>query len=44
MEEASLLTMLGKYVGIVAGSGDSLSEECGRKFAEGLAANKAARP
>jgi len=42
--ESSLLTALGKYVGIVAGSGESLSSDCGRKFAEGLAAGKAARP
>jgi hypothetical protein len=42
--ETSLLTMLGKYVGIVAGTGESLSEDCGRKFADGLASGKAARP
>src|SRR6185503_10253726 len=40
----SLLNLLGKYVGIVAGPGESLSEDCGRKFADGLASGKVARP
>ena len=33
---ASLADFLAGYVGTVEGSGDALSEECGRRFSDGL--------
>ena len=40
----SLLDFLQGYVGTVAGSSEPYSQDCGRKFAEGLAQNQSARP
>ncbi len=41
---ASLLDFLAGYVGTVAGSSEPFSQDCGKKFADGLAANRPARP
>ena len=40
----SLLEFLAGHVGTVAGSSEPFSQDCGRTFAEGLAANIPARP
>lgn len=40
----SLLEFLGPRVGSVAGTGEAFSEETGRRMADGLAADRAARP
>jgi hypothetical protein len=40
----SLLDFLAGHVGTVAGSGEPFSQDCGRKFADGLAAGRPARP
>jgi hypothetical protein len=40
----SLLEFLGDYVGSVEGSGEAFSQDCGRRFAEDLAAGRKARP
>ena len=40
----TLLEFLVGYVGTVAGSGEPLSQDCGRTFAAGLAAGRPARP
>ena len=40
----SLLTFLAGHVGSVAGSDQPLSQDCGKTFADGLAAGRAARP
>jgi len=36
--EASLFDFLSGYIGTVEGTGEALSENCGQRFAEGLAA------
>jgi hypothetical protein len=40
----SLLDSLAGHVGVVAGTDEAFSLDCGRRFAEGLAADRAARP
>jgi hypothetical protein len=40
----TLLDFLAGHVGTVAGSGEPLSQDCGRTFADGLAAGRPARP
>lgn len=40
----SLLEYLGSRVGAVAGSGEAFSQDTGRRFADGLAEGRAARP
>lgn len=40
----SLLEYLGPRVGSVAGTGEAFSEDTGRRFADGLAEGRAARP
>ena len=40
----TLLDFLSGHVGTVAGSGEPYSQDCGRKFADGLAAGTPARP
>ena len=40
----SLLEYLGKRVGSVAGTGEAFSQDTGRRFADGLAESRAARP
>ena len=39
-----LLSFLAGHVGSVAGSDQPLSQDCGKTFADGLAAGRAARP
>lgn len=41
---ANLLEFLAGHVGVVVGSGEPYSQDCGRKFADGLAAGHPARP
>ena len=43
-ERGSLLTLLGDVVGSVAGTGEAFSQDCGRRFSEGLAAARVVRP
>ena len=38
--EGSLLDFLGSHVGAVAGSAEPLSQDCGKAFADGLAAGR----
>ena len=40
----SLLDFLAGHIGNVAGSSEPFSQDCGRKFADGLAAGLPARP
>lgn len=40
----SLLDFLEGYIGTVEGTGEAFSQDCGRRFAEGLAARRKARP
>lgn len=40
----SLLEFLGDRVGAVAGTGEAYSQDGGRRFADGLAEGRAARP
>lgn len=40
----TLLDFLEGYIGTVAGSTEPFSQDCGRRFAEGLAAGRKARP
>jgi hypothetical protein len=40
----SLLDTLAGHVGTVAGTGEAFSQDCGRRFAEGLAVGRVARP
>jgi len=42
-EGGSLLDTLAGHIGVVSGTGEPFSQDCGRKLAEGLAA-EAARP
>jgi len=37
---ATLFEFLGNHVGAVAGASEALSEDCGRRFAEGLVAKQ----
>ena len=38
----SLLDSLAGHIGVVAGTGEAFSQDCGRRFAEGLAADRVA--
>lgn len=40
----SLLDTLAGHIGVVEGTGEAFSQDCGRKFADGLAAGRVARP
>ncbi len=40
----SLLDTLKGHIGVVAGTGEAYSQNCGEKFAEGLANGRKARP
>lgn len=42
--EGSLLDLLGDLVGSVAGSTEPFSQDCGKRFADGLASGQPARP
>ena len=42
--EGTLLDFLTGYVGTVAGSSEPFSQDCGKKFADGLRTERAARP
>lgn len=38
----SLLQTLEGHIGVVEGTGEAFSQDCGKRFAEGLAADRAA--
>ncbi len=40
----SLLDTLKGHIGIVAGTGEAFSQNCGEKYAEGLVSGRKARP
>lgn len=40
----TMLDFLAGYIGVVEGTGEAFSQDCGRRFAEDLAAGRKARP